>query len=494
MQVFGRSGTALLPLMDHLDELRHKARDLGLSTSSAVARSADELDDAFADLAQVARKTGSIIGSALANTLRQTAESITRLIVKFNAFLKQHSDVVVSVFKIGTAAVIAGTGLVVLGTVISKMGLALAMLSGGAVAAAKLMGTIGSILTVMTSPIGLTIAALVALGAYLLYVSGAGSAALQWLGTAFFQLRDEAVSAWRGITDALVAGDLALAAKVLWLTLKLEWDKGIAALQPIWLEFKKWFLEIAYGAFYGALAAWEIVQHGLSVAWIETSALLTKTWTNFTSFVQSSWESVQNWLENRWHELFALFDDTYDAGAAKAMADRLSQQSQQRIEQQRQSALAQQEQNRSHQRTQATTDHDAALSRIGGEYNQAIADVVNANAAKIKAAQNVVDQARSEWQKAIEEASQKRAAADAERAAEAHSPADPRERFAGLADALQEAGKHTIGVSGTFNATALAGLGAGAVADRIAKAAESTAQNTKRMLQEIMDQEEAEFE
>jgi TP901 family phage tail tape measure protein len=495
LQIFGRSGTALLPLMDHLDELRQKAKDLGLTSSSSSVRSAKALEDAFTDLGRVSKKTGSILGSALADTLRQTTQWMTRLIVKFNEFLKQHADVVVSVFKIAKAVVFAGTGLVVLGTIISKVGSALGMLSSGAIATARLMATVGSILAALASPIGLTIAALVALGAYLIYVSGLGTAALQWLGEAFFQLRDEALSAWQGMSDALAAGDLALAAKVLWLTLKLEWNKGIAALQPIWLEFKKWFLEIAYGAFYGALSAWEIVQHGLSVAWIETTAFLSKTWTNFTSFLQSSWESVQNWLEDRWHDLFALFDETYDAGAAKAVADRLSQQSQQKIEQQRQAALGRQEQNRSAQRQQESQQSDVVLAKIGGDYQQAIAEVTASNATKIKAAQDAVDQARAEWQKAIDEARAKRIAADAKRKGQTNdNPPDVNDQFAGLADALAEAQKRTIGVAGTFNAAEARGLGAGGVADRIAKAAEQTAINTKKLLEEMRDMDPSEFE
>jgi hypothetical protein len=495
MQLFGRSGTSLLPLMQNLDELRAKAKALGLTTSSQSAASAKALEDAFTDLGRVTKKTGTIIGSALADTMRGTTQMLTDLMVKLNEFIKQHKDVVVSVFKIAKAVFAVGVGLVVLGTIISKLGVGTTLLVGAVAKAASVLSMMGSSFLWLISPIGLTIAAVAALGAYLIYTTGIGSKALAWLGERFIQLRDEAVASFTGISDALSAGDLGLAARVLWLTLKLEWDKGIASLQPVWLEFKTWFLKVAYGAFYGALAAWEIVQHGLSVAWIETTSFLSETWTNFTSFLQSSWESVQNWLEDRWHDLFALFDDTYDAGAAKAMADRLSQQSQQRIEQQRQSALTQQEQSRSAQRQQASQQSDTALARIGGEYQQAIADVTAANAAKISAAQAAVDQARAEWQKAIDEAQSKRKAKESEAAsATPEGPPDFANQFSGLADVLAQAQKRTIGVAGTFNAFEARGLGAGGVTDRIAKATESTAQNTKRLLEEMQDQEDAEFE
>jgi len=44
--------------------------------------------------------------------------------------------------------------------------------------------------------------------------------------------------------------------------------------------------------------------------------------------------------------------------------------------------------------------------------------------------------------------------------------------------------ERTIGVTGTFNVSEARGLGAGGVTDRIAKASEETARNTKRLVTE----------
>ena len=61
----------------------------------------------------------------------------------------------------------------------------------------------------------------------------------------------------------------------------------------------------------------------LEVAWIETTAFLSKTWTNFTSDVQEAWHLVQNWLTRRWIDVMNLLGDLTDeqAAAAKQMAD-----------------------------------------------------------------------------------------------------------------------------------------------------------------------------
>jgi hypothetical protein len=47
--------------------------------------------------------------------------------------------------------------------------------------------------------------------------------------------KSDALQAFEGISEALIAGDIGLAAKILWLTLKMEWLKGKLAL------LKKWY-------------------------------------------------------------------------------------------------------------------------------------------------------------------------------------------------------------------------------------------------------------
>ena len=54
----------------------------------------------------------------------------------------------------------------------------------------------------------------------------------------------------------------------------------------------------------------------------------------------------------------------------------------------------------------------------------------------------------------------------------------------GIGDKLDEVKKRTVGVTGTFNVMEARGLGAGGTADRLANAAEQTAKNTKRLVDE----------
>ena len=86
-------------------------------------------------------------------------------------------------------------------------------------------------------------------------------------------------------------------------------------------------------------------------------------------------------------------------------------------------------------------------------------------------------EARREWDAAIQEAAQKRAAAEAIDTAE---PPDLMGQYQQQLEALGEMGggldeidRRSIGVQGAFNAAAIRGLGAGGAADRTATAVEA---------------------
>jgi hypothetical protein len=130
---------------------------------------------------------------------------------------------------------------------------------------------LGTAIAALVSPIGLTIAGLTALVAYLLYTSGAGTQAMKWLGDRFNELKDTALAAWKGIGDALAAGDIALAGKILWLTLKMEWQRGVAFLQSKWLDFKGFFIGIFQSAVYSVAGLMTDAWAGLQTGWLETT-------------------------------------------------------------------------------------------------------------------------------------------------------------------------------------------------------------------------------
>ncbi|MBL9030306.1 MAG: hypothetical protein JNM80_01185 [Phycisphaerae bacterium] len=478
MEIFGRAGTKLLPLLSSgsagIEELQDQARSLGLTVSTQTARDAAELNDTLNILWRVVKQGVFAIGGALAPTIKDLSQRIARVIVAATDWIKRNKDVVVWALKVAAGVVVVGAALIGLGVAITGIGAAMGVL-------ASVVSGVGAALGALLSPIGLVVAAVVGLGAALVVTSGAGGAALEWLGEQFTRLHDWATKVIGGISDALAAGDIALAAEILWLSLKVAWQQGVAALNNVWLQAKQFFVGTAQSMWFGALAAAEIGFHAIEVAWIETTAFLSKTWTNFTTGFQMVWEQASSWVAKRMLEIQGLFDSGLDVDAAKKAVDQQLESRLVELEDAAQRDVATRERRRSAEREQAAAIHEATLAAIGQDFENAQEALRKDTEAGLAESHAALDAAKERLAAAIEEARRKREAADAERGP-SRSPRDLmaefEDRVAGLGDLLAKG----ISVRGTFNAKAAQGLAAGSdAAERTARATEQTARHTKRV-------------
>lgn len=488
MELFGKSGTQLLPLMvdgaKGIEALQAQARALGLTMSTEDAKAAEALNDAFDTLWKVIKQGVFTIGSALAPSLQALSEWITRAVATTTRWIKQNKDLVLTIFKVAAAVVAGGLALVGLGVTISALGTALGTLAGvitGVVVVVKVM--IG-VLAAMISPVGLVIAAVAALGAYLIYVSGAGGQALTWLGNRFAELSAFASDSFRGISDALVAGDIALAARILWLSLKIIWQNGVLTLTRIWEGLKSASMKVVYGLWYGVQAAWEIGVAAVAEVMLKLYYGVLDVWERLSTGVMNVWDGAVNWVAKRIVDLWGLVDDTLDTDAVKQSLDddanrrigdrnREKDANVQQIARDREAALKMLQQ-----------EHEQNLARIGQASLDAEGQLDAEAQKKIDAAQAELDAARREWQEAIGQARKKREMKDAEGPERLRGAPDLADYLEGLGPAITQAQEKTIGTAGTFSAMEARGLGAGGVTDRIAKASEETAKNTKRLVQE----------
>jgi len=489
MQLLGRSGTRLLPLLAEgskgIEALQERARRLGLTISAETAHDAAELNDALDSLWRVIRQGVFTIGAALAPTLKALAEQITRVIVTVTDWIKRNREVVVWALKVSAAVTVAGIALVGLGLIVSGIGAALGLLAGIVSGVGTVLSLAGAAIGALLSPIGLVVAAVVGLGGVLLVASGAGGEALRWLGEQFMALREEVSSVVGGIADALAAGDIALAAEILWLSLQAAWQQGIAALNRAWLGAKEFFVSTAHEMWFGALAAAEIVFHALEVAWIETTAFLSKTWANFASGFQMIWEEASSWVAKRMLEIQGLFDEGLDVEAAKKAVDQQLESRLLELEDAAQRTVTAREKDRGTARRDAAALHESTLATIGQDFENSQEALRKGTEAGLAESQAALDAARKKLAAAIEEARKKREAADAERDRGAgRTPQDLLGEFEDRLSSLGEGIGRRVEVRGTFNALAAQGLASsGGTAERTAKAAEQTARNTKRLVE-----------
>jgi hypothetical protein len=488
MEVFGRAGSQLLPLLENgangMAELRDQASALGLTISTEAAADAALLTDTLNILWRVLKQGVFTIGSALAPVIVDVSNRITRVVVRVSEWIKQNKALVVTALKVTAAIVAGGVALVALGFLFSGMASAIGGLISVIGGAGAAFGVIGSAIAALLSPIGLVISAVVALAGTLLVTTDAGAEALAWLGDRFRSLKDTVFKVIGGISDALAAGDIALAAKILWLSLKLAWENGVAALNRIWLETKRFFLGTVQAMWYGALAFTEQILHGLEVAWIETTSFLSKTWTGFTAGFKKAWNSAINFTTKRMLELQGLFDDGLDVNAAKQMADEDLADTNAEIDKQRSAALAAREQQRQSERNSARELNDATLAEIGRQFDDAQQALDDETNAKVTATKQALADARSELDYAIAAARAKRGASDTDPRLPRRRLGDPlaglEEKLSGIGDTIAR----KLSVTGTFNPAAIPGLGGGGnAAERTARSSAQIAKNTKRLVE-----------
>jgi len=274
------------------------------ATETAYAKMTRTIAHAFAQVKQAGLVMLSVIGEALAESLSTFAKRIKGITTTVAEWIGQNKQLVITAAKIVGVVAAAGAAMMGLGvaaktvafvfggiaTIITGIGSAIGMLG---TAVATVMTLLGTLLT----PIGAVIAAVAGLTAYIVYASGAGGKALTWLGSVFEHLRDTALVAFKGISDALAAGDIGLAAKILWLTLKMEWQRGIGFLKEKWIGFKEVFTAVATEMVYETARrltqGWAMLQR----VWAHTVSFMSTLWLNFKNEVVSGWQEAQGAIE-----------------------------------------------------------------------------------------------------------------------------------------------------------------------------------------------------
>lgn len=217
MDVFGaKSGTKLRPMLAQLAALEKQAHDFGVVMSGEDAAAAEAFGDQLSLLWKQLKMSAAQVGLALIPELKKLVALTGPVLRQVIDWVKANKGLIITV---GTVA----AGLVVVGGALAGLGLALSGIGAA-------LGVVAGIISFIVSPLGLIV---VALGAAV------------YLLARFTSLGEIAGDTWRGVSDAMAAGDLQAAAEIAWSGIKLAWTNGIGFLQAKWIQFKNWFLDIA---------------------------------------------------------------------------------------------------------------------------------------------------------------------------------------------------------------------------------------------------------
>lgn len=232
MQLFGRAGSELLPMMsesaDGIANLRREANELGRTMTEEDAQAAAELTDAMNRVKSVLIGVKNQIGAALAPAMTYLADLISKTSSTIVPLIRENSHLV-KLFAAGAVAVGGlGAALITIGGLIAGAGVAI--------------GTLATAFGVLFSPLGLAIGGITALGFALVKYTDMGSQAIEALKARFGPLVTDVQNAVGAITEALRAGDMEKAWELVSETLELIWLDMTEEIRGAWLTMLDFIL------------------------------------------------------------------------------------------------------------------------------------------------------------------------------------------------------------------------------------------------------------
>ena len=174
MELFGKTGTLLLPLLENLPQLRQEALRVGAVMSTEVARAATELEDEFKRIEWAALAVTRALGTAVLPVVKGFSETLLRGADFARGWIKEHQALARTAFSVGAAMTAVGTGVYGFGLAAKAVSASITTLSQTlqVLSAVNLAQGIGSIASVLKSVAFATVAskgtsAFAALGAAL---------------------------------------------------------------------------------------------------------------------------------------------------------------------------------------------------------------------------------------------------------------------------------------------------------------------------------------
>jgi len=481
MELFGKSGTQLLPLFAEgaagIEAMQKQARELGLTMTTEDANAAAALNDALGALMASLKRTVTHIGAAVAPALQSVAEWLTLLITPVVDFLNQNRELVATFFKIAVAVAAAGAALIVIGQLIAGVGAALGAVAAIITGIGTAFGMLSSLFAAILTPAGALIAIVAALAGYAIYVSGAWKPVLTWLAETFNWVAGIAVQAWQGIADAMAAGDLQLAAEIALEGLKIVWYEALAWIKQKWVDLKTKLINIWYDLIYGLAQMLLTGVAGIQTLWTNLQGTFRRLWVKTTKFIGDAWDALYYWLARSFTNLTHLFSDAAEKAAAQKALDEEQAKRAREREKKANDDLAQIDREQNEKKAQIDRGLMDSLAALDEDRKRATEGLFEDEQQGIDDLRKKAEEARKRFDDLTQRAANARQAAGP-------APAAPAPPEALAVEEIDAAGpRKAAAVMGTFNALAAARLGGSNPMERTARATEETAKNTRKLTQ-----------
>jgi hypothetical protein len=269
-------------------------------------RSVNTAKGVWVALTNTLKNLSTELGSAIAPVLVSIGKVMVTASQDVVTFAKANKGLLLTIFAVGAGIAAVGATLVGLGAVIWGLGAVFGVLTSA-------VSAVGAVFGFILSPIGLIVVAIGGAVAAFLMFTDAGQSTLSWLGEAFAELQADATTAFTGIGDALKSGNIMLAAQILWAFLKVEWLKGVNFLKQVWNDWGSAivtaFRDVSYKLSSLMIDGWAMIR----TAGIEAGGALVDIFIGTIGNIRSAWATFSSWFANMW--------DTNVAVSAKQLID-----------------------------------------------------------------------------------------------------------------------------------------------------------------------------
>lgn len=379
MKVFGKNGTALLPMLregsTRIREMQDEARRLGIVMSTEDANAADEFNDALAKLKYVIAGGANAIGASLAPTLTAFANATSEAVGRVVKFVRENEGMVriamisagvlaaagAATWTLGTALVAASRSFTVASSAASALLTPLRLLSNvgisvgqsfliaasgvlnfGVSAGVALAGVLGPIGLIGVAVAGIGVAVAAQSGAFNGLLAAAQNALQPIAGIAgqvgasivatfrgfiadatvvFGDLWNIASTTFQGIADAMAAGDLAGAAEMLWLGVQAAWQRGSAAIMsvmdPFVTDIQNTWTYLSTAAANATDSLWSVVQQGFNLGVAAIGGVID----NLVNATMNSFDYLVAQIQKSWNYVQSFFRAGFDLEAENKKVD-----------------------------------------------------------------------------------------------------------------------------------------------------------------------------
>ena len=277
----------------------------GQVVNGADAKAATRLNMAIKWLGIAMSSVKNLIAASFAPMLTDIAQRITRVVGSLRTWVDANRGYLEIAAQVAAGIAIAGGALLALAGTAAIVSAAISFLTGTVAALGAAFTFAAGIVGAILSPIGLVIGAVVVLGGAILYYTGAGSAALNWLGGQFQWLLETVMPVFEAIKTALMSGQFGAAAKVLMQSLEIAFRSGTKTLYSLWVDSTTRMLNVWTDM-------WGYMKEGANAA---------------INWITGVWDSTVTWMAKKMLDMYGMitkyipFMEDFDSNSATKSLD-----------------------------------------------------------------------------------------------------------------------------------------------------------------------------